>query len=84
MKLSEVKSIVEYVVNKEPYLQSRSLWIIHDIFEHLILRELYSTELFLDRVAFKGGTALSKCYLNYHRFSVDLDFTYIHDEEVNM
>ena len=57
------------------------IYIVHDIFEHLILRELYSTELFSKSVAFKGGTALSKCYLNYHRFSVDLDFTFIHDED---
>ncbi len=37
---------------------------------------MYSIKDFKDRFAFKGGTALSKCFLNYHRFSVDLDFTY--------
>ena len=27
------------------------------------------------QLIFKGGTCLSKCYLNYHRLSEDLDFT---------
>ena len=80
MKISEIKSIIEYLLNEEISLQNRYYSVAHDIFEHLILRELYSTDLFSERGAFKGGTALAKCYLNYHRFSVDLDFTYIHDE----
>jgi predicted nucleotidyltransferase component of viral defense system len=31
----------------------------------------------LDNLIFKGGTCLSKCYLNYHRLSEDLDFNLI-------
>lgn len=30
-----------------------------------------------DRLAFKGGTALKKCYFEDYRFSEDLDFTLI-------
>jgi predicted nucleotidyltransferase component of viral defense system len=36
---------------------------------------------FKDRYAFKGGTCLTKCYLGYYRFSEDLDFTYIGQDE---
>lgn len=32
-----------------------------------------------DRLAFKGGTALKKCYFRDYRFSEDLDFTLIED-----
>ena len=32
-----------------------------------------------DRLAFKGGTALKKCYFEDYRFSEDLDFTLIQD-----
>lgn len=34
------------------------------------------SKLKLDSYVFKGGTCLSKIYLNYHRFSEDLDFTF--------
>jgi predicted nucleotidyltransferase component of viral defense system len=37
-----------------------------------ILQELSKHET---NLIFKGGTCLSKCYLNYHRLSEDLDFT---------
>ena len=33
--------------------------------------------LLSDKLVFKGGTLLNKAYLNYHRLSEDLDFTYI-------
>ncbi len=33
----------------------------------------------LHRLAFKGGTALKKCYFAHYRFSEDLDFTLIQD-----
>lgn len=32
-----------------------------------------------DRLAFKGGTALKKCYFEDYRFSEDLDFTLLED-----
>ncbi|HUV14182.1 MAG TPA: nucleotidyl transferase AbiEii/AbiGii toxin family protein [Acidobacteriota bacterium] len=32
-----------------------------------------------DRLAFKGGTALKKCYFDHYRFSEDLDFTLIEE-----
>jgi predicted nucleotidyltransferase component of viral defense system len=44
--------------------------ISKDLILSYILQELTS----IKELIFKGGTCLSKCYLNYHRFSEDLDF----------
>ena len=38
-----------------------------------------STSPLRDRLAFKGGTALKKCYYADDRFSEDLDFTLIEE-----
>jgi len=51
-----------------------------DIILHRILLRLMNTS-FKENYAFKGGTCLTKCYLGYYRFSEDLDFTYIHQNE---
>lgn len=47
----------------------------------------YFLTIFLEQIArfdsnliFKGGTALSKAYLDYYRLSEDLDFTYVGNE----
>jgi len=52
-----------------------------DIILHLLLHGLVEKEGFRDNYAFKGGTCLTKCYLGYYRFSEDLDFTYVKQEE---
>jgi len=36
----------------------------------------------LNNLIFKGGTLLSKLYLNYHRISEDLDFTYLKSNDI--
>jgi len=47
-----------------------------DVRLHLLLQALAEDEA-LDRdLIFKGGTCLIKCYLDYPRFSTDLDFTW--------
>ncbi|MBT5023361.1 nucleotidyl transferase AbiEii/AbiGii toxin family protein [Candidatus Woesearchaeota archaeon] len=51
-----------------------------DILLHRILIRLMNTS-FKENYAFKGGTCLTKCYLGYYRFSEDLDFTFIHQNE---
>jgi predicted nucleotidyltransferase component of viral defense system len=48
-----------------------------DVRLHLLLRDLTRGPPFDDRLVFKGGTCLIKCYLDYPRFSVDLDFTWL-------
>lgn len=52
-----------------------------DVIIHRILLELGSNSDFFENYAFKGGTCLMKCYLNYYRFSEDIDFTYIPQKE---
>ncbi|MCF7872389.1 nucleotidyl transferase AbiEii/AbiGii toxin family protein [Candidatus Woesearchaeota archaeon] len=52
-----------------------------DIILHRILVRLMKTN-FKKEYAFKGGTCLTKCHLGYYRFSEDMDFTYIKQEEL--
>jgi len=49
--------------------------IIKDLLLTLILAEFEKEPVF-KKLIFKGGTLLSRNYLNYHRFSEDLDFVY--------
>lgn len=46
-----------------------------DIRLHRLLRDLTRDPTLGTHLAFKGGTCLIKCYLNYPRFSTNLDFT---------
>ncbi|MBS3081507.1 nucleotidyl transferase AbiEii/AbiGii toxin family protein [Candidatus Pacearchaeota archaeon] len=50
----------------------------------LIEKDLYLnillSKLNLENYVFKGGTCLAKVYLNYFRFSEDLDFTFTNQE----
>ncbi len=48
-----------------------------DIRLHTLLASLVRDPTFGPHLAFKGGTCLIKCYLNYPRFSTDLDFTWM-------
>jgi predicted nucleotidyltransferase component of viral defense system len=43
-----------------------------DLILSYILQDIALSKI---KLIFKGGTCLSKCYLNYHRLSEDLDFT---------
>lgn len=50
-----------------------------DVRLHRLLKALHESAIGQDLV-FKGGTCLIKCYLDYFRFSVDLDFTWRNQE----
>jgi predicted nucleotidyltransferase component of viral defense system len=41
-----------------------------------VLLDLSKDQFFHENFAFKGGTCLAKCYLDYFRFSEDIDFTW--------
>jgi predicted nucleotidyltransferase component of viral defense system len=71
--VSEVKSSLHINVSDEI--------IKKDLILTLILAELEKAELGKELI-FKGGTLLSKNYLNYHRFSEDLDF--VHKDSSNI
>jgi predicted nucleotidyltransferase component of viral defense system len=49
-----------------------------DVRLHLLLGSLTRDPNFGPHLAFKGGTCLIKCYLDYPRFSSDLDFTWVY------
>ena len=40
-----------------------------------VLKQLFSIEIFSDRLLFKGGTSLSKIFHAINRFSEDIDFS---------
>ncbi len=54
-----------------------------DLVLHFILIGLSESLDFSERYALKGGTCLTKCHLGYFRFSEDLDFTYLPQENFN-
>jgi len=47
-----------------------------DVILHQLLFDLSKNKFFHSSFAFKGGTCLAKCYLDYFRFSEDIDFTW--------
>lgn len=68
--------VVNYI-SSQMHLQQKEL-IEKDMLLQQLLRELSNDAFFKECFVFKGGTCLIKCYLEYYRFSEDLDFTYIH------
>ncbi len=50
--------------------------IVKDLLLTLVLAEFEKEKEVFSELVFKGGTLLSRHYLNYHRFSEDLDFVY--------
>lgn len=59
------KSSITFETIQQDYLLS---WLLAGLYEHPSLKE---------RLIFKGGTALKKCYFGNYRFSEDLDFSVI-------
>ena len=64
------------LVSSRTKITKRDL-IEKDLILHRLLVELSSNKYFFENFAFKGGTCLMKCYIDYYRFSEDLDFTFI-------
>lgn len=54
-----------------------------DVLLHLLLARITSDERVRGKLAFKGGTCLIKCYLDYPRFSIDLDFAWLDQNSWN-
>lgn len=48
-----------------------------DVLLHLLLARITGDKRVKGNLVFKGGTCLIKCYLDYPRFSVDLDFAWL-------
>ncbi len=74
---SEFAELIELTSQKR---QIPSVAVRKDYFITMVLKNLSECE-FAERVVFKGGTSLSKCYPNsIERFSEDIDLTYIPEE----
>jgi len=75
--MTEIRLTPGYIARHTPVgagAQGRDAAIV-DIAQDLLLRDLHSRTV-LDRLAFKGGTALRKLYAGpAGRFSLDLDFS---------
>lgn len=69
------REIINYVASKKKI--ERKELIEKDLILHQILSELIKDTNFSENYAFKGGTCLIKCYLDYYRFSEDLDFSWL-------
>lgn len=74
-----MEELIEYL--KSELKIDNTKFLEKDVLLHRILLRLMRTS-FKENYAFKGGTCLTKCYLGYYRFSEDMDFTYIHQDEL--
>ena len=73
-----MKAFIEEIGNKLGF--SRRDLIEKDILLHGLLRYLSQNSFFKDNFLFKGGTCLIKSYLDYYRFSEDIDFTWYNQD----
>ncbi len=70
MEKDKLKEFILFIQDKTKVTSSEL--IEKDFYLNLLLSKLN-----LEEYAFKGGTCLAKVYLDYFRFSEDLDFTFI-------
>ena len=78
MDNKKLKDIINYVADKQGFRPA----IIEK--DYRLTRILNAVNEHLSRnIVFKGGTLLNKAYLNYHRLSEDLDFSYRNDIDVS-
>jgi len=49
-----------------------------------IVSTIYENDYFTDKLVFKGGTCLRKCYFENYRFSEDLDFTVLNEISIKL
>ena len=74
-----MEELIEYIKSKLKIANTK--FLEKDILLHRILLQLMKTS-FKENYVFKGGTCLTKCHLGYYRFSEDMDFTYVHQNEL--
>ena len=67
----KLKDFIPAIAGK---MKFRPAIVEKDYYLTVILNNIES--LLTDKIVFKGGSLLNKAYLNYHRLSEDLDFTY--------
>ncbi len=78
MDKNKLKDIVNFIADKQKFRPA----IIEK--DYHLTRILNAVNEHLSRdIIFKGGTLLNKAYLNYHRLSEDLDFSYRNNVDVS-
>lgn len=78
MDKNKLEDIVNFIADKQEFRPA----IIEK--DYHLTRILNAVNEHLSRdIIFKGGTLLNKAYLNYHRLSEDLDFSYRNDVDVS-
>lgn len=75
-----MKELITHLTSKLNIKETK--FLEKDVILHRILLTLMKTG-FQEEYAFKGGTCLTKCHLGYYRFSEDLDFTFINQDEIS-
>jgi predicted nucleotidyltransferase component of viral defense system len=78
MDKNKLKDIINYVADKQGFRPA----IIEKDYHLTRILNAVNQHLSSD-IIFKGGTLLNKAYLNYHRLSEDLDFSYSSDVYVS-
>lgn len=73
IKPGEIQTIANRQQVKDTQIEKDYIitWVLYGISNNIFLR---------DRILFKGGTVLKKCYFPDYRFSEDLDFTSMTEE----
>lgn len=74
-----VEKLASYLSNKTGILNTDLL--AKDAYLQGLLIELASNDYFRKNFVFKGGTCLIKAYFGYYRFSEDLDFSWVNQEQ---
>jgi len=78
MDKNKLKDIINFIAGKQGFRPA----IIEK--DYHLTRILNAVNEHLSRdIIFKGGTLLNKAYLNYHRLSEDLDFSYSSDIDIS-
>ncbi len=77
MDKEKLRDVIQYLADEHGFLPS----IIEKDYHLTIILNEVNDHLSRD-IIFKGGTLLNKVYLNYHRLSEDLDFSYRSDIDV--
>jgi predicted nucleotidyltransferase component of viral defense system len=78
MDSDRLKDIINFISDKQGFRPA----IIEKDYHLTMILNAVNEHLSRD-IVFKGGTLLNKVYLNYHRLSEDLDFSYRSDVDVS-
>lgn len=68
--------ITEKLIEEKVFQERDRTNLLKDLKITVLLSKLFSNEWIYNNFAFKGGTCLTRYYLDYYRFSKDIDLNY--------